>query len=187
LQKIDIIIAGIDEVGRGALAGPVVAAAVVLRKNEWIHGLADSKKLSPRKREAIFPIILAHAHAWGIGAISAEIIDQIGIVAATHRAMRRALQSTHCNAHALVDGNRVPDGIVGEAVIKGDATVPAIAAASVVAKVWRDHHLRQLHIQDSRYGFASHKGYGTMKHYHALRVHGPAPLHRLSFLHSLIA
>ena len=177
-------IAGVDEVGRGPLVGAVVAAAVILGPDFPALGLADSKKLSASRRERLAVEIRAHALAWSIAECSAAEIDQLNILWATMRAMERAVAGlSRMPEHILVDGNRCPNGlpVAATAVIKGDARVPAISAASIIAKVARDESMRALHQRHPEYGFAQHKGYPTRAHIEALRVHGPLPEHRRSF------
>ncbi|QHS08973.1 ribonuclease HII [Sinimarinibacterium sp. NLF-5-8] len=175
-------IAGIDEAGRGCLAGPVVAAAVVLGARP-IEGLNDSKKLSPRKREALFGQIIECADDYGIGQASVEEIDRINILQATFLAMQRALAALRAPAdQAWVDGNQAPKlPCAVRCIVDGDALEPAIMAASILAKVTRDRELVQLDARYPEYGFARHKGYGTALHQAALQQYGVTPIHRLSF------
>lgn len=182
-------VCGIDEAGRGPLAGPVCAAAVILPPDCDIPGLNDSKKLSEKKREALFPVIQAKALAFGIGWATAEEIDRVNILQATFLAMARAVEALPAPAdYALVDGNRMPPlPIPGETIVKGDATSASIAAASILAKVSRDRLLRRLDEEHPEYGFAKHKGYGTKAHYEAIRKYGLLPEHRRSFLKNLEA
>ena len=182
-------VCGIDEAGRGPLAGPVCAAAVILPPDCDIPGLNDSKKLSEKKREALFPVIQAKALAFGIGWATAEEIDRVNILQATFLAMARAVEALPTPAdYALVDGNRMPPlPIPGETIVKGDATSASIAAASILAKVSRDRLLRRLDEEHPEYGFAKHKGYGTKAHYEAIRKYGLLPEHRRSFLKNLEA
>lgn len=182
-------VCGIDEAGRGPLAGPVCAAAVILPPDCDIPGLNDSKKLSEKKREALFPVIQEKALAFGIGWATAEEIDRVNILQATFLAMARAVEALPAPAdYALVDGNRMPPlPIPGETIVKGDATSASIAAASILAKVSRDRLLRQLDEEHPEYGFAKHKGYGTKAHYEAIRKYGLLPEHRRSFLKNLEA
>ena len=182
-------VCGIDEAGRGPLAGPVCAAAVILPPDCDIPGLNDSKKLSEKKREALFPVIQAKALAFGIGWATAEEIDRVNILQATFLAMGRAVEALPAPAdYALVDGNRMPPlPIPGETIVKGDATSASIAAASILAKVSRDRLLRRLDEEHPEYGFAKHKGYGTKAHYEAIQAHGILPVHRRSFLKNLEA
>lgn len=180
-------VCGIDEAGRGPLAGPVCAAAVILPDGVEINGLNDSKKLTEKKREALFPVITAQAEAYGIGWASEREIDQINILQATFLAMARAVEALPIPADfALVDGNRMPPlPIPGETVVKGDGKAACIAAASVLAKVSRDRALRELDQKHPEYGFAQHKGYGTRAHYAAIKQYGLLPEHRRSFLKNL--
>ena len=182
-------VCGIDEAGRGPLAGPVCAAAVILPPDCDIPGINDSKKLSEKKREALFPVIQEKALAFGIGWATAEEIDRVNILQATFLAMARAVEALPAPAdYALVDGNRMPPlPIPGETIVKGDATSASIAAASILAKVSRDRLLRRLDEEHPEYGFAKHKGYGTQAHYEAIRKYGLLPEHRRSFLKNLEA
>lgn len=175
---------GIDEAGRGPLAGPVCAAAVVLPAGCKIDGLNDSKKVSETKRERLFDEITAQAISYGIGWASEREIDEINILRATLLAMRRAVEALPAPAdYALVDGNQMPElDIPGETVVKGDGKCASIAAASILAKVSRDRLLRQWDTEYPGYGFASHKGYGTKAHYAAIMQYGILPVHRRSFL-----
>jgi ribonuclease HII len=178
------LVCGIDEAGRGPLAGSVVAAAVVLDPARPIAGLADSKKLSAAARERLAPLIRENALAWALGEASAAEIDEINILQATFLAMRRAVEALSVRpTHALIDGNRIPPGLFcsAEAIVKGDAKVPAISAASILAKTHRDAQLLELDRVYPEYGFARHMGYPTAAHLEALRVHGPSPVHRRSF------
>ncbi len=177
------LVAGVDEAGRGPLAGPVVAAAVILDDQRPIVGLADSKKLSPARREALFDEIRAHALCFSIAEACVEEIDRLNILQATLLAMRRAVQGLRLKpVMVLVDGNRLPVlDVPAEAIVKGDARVQAISAASILAKVHRDRWCAQLHERYPQYGFAGHKGYGTAAHMAALRAHGACPEHRRTF------
>jgi ribonuclease HII len=177
------LIAGVDEAGRGPLAGPVVAAAVILDDLKPIKGLNDSKKLSPAKRERLYDEIRAKALCCAIAEASVEEIDTLNILQATMLAMRRAVEGLRLKpAKVLVDGNRLPVlKIAAEAIVKGDAKVKAISAASILAKVHRDRLCQALHEQHPLYGFDGHKGYPTPEHLAALRVHGACPQHRRSF------
>jgi ribonuclease HII len=177
------LVAGVDEAGRGPLAGPVVAAAVILDDRNPIKGLADSKKLSAKQREKLYDEIRAKALCCSVAQASVEEIDQINILQATLLAMRRAVEGLRLKpAKVLVDGNRLPVlGVLAEAIVKGDATVPAISAASILAKVTRDRWCAELDAQFPQYGFAGHKGYGTAKHLAALKIHGACPEHRKTF------
>ena len=180
-------VCGIDEAGWGPLAGPVCDAAVILPLDCHIDGLNDSKKLTEKKREALFPLIQEKALAWGIGWASAEEIDAINILQATFLAMKRAVEQLSVQpGWALVDGNRMPPlDIPGETVVKGDAQCASIAAASILAKVSRDRLLEEWDTLYPEYGFAKHKGYGTKAHYDAILRHGVLPIHRKSFLKNL--
>ena len=178
------VICGVDEAGRGPLAGPVCAAAVILPQGEIIPGLNDSKKLTDKKRRELFPIIKEQAIAYGIGLASQQEIDEINILQATFLAMQRALdQLTVKPDLALIDGNREKDfGVPVKTVVKGDSLSMNIAAASILAKVTRDDLMVQLAEEYPQYGFEIHKGYGTKAHYAALTEHGASPIHRMSFL-----
>ena len=175
--------AGVDEAGRGPLAGPVVAAAVILDEQRPIAGLADSKKLTSTRREALFEQIRAHALCFAIAEASVEEIDRLNILQATLLAMQRAVAGLRLRPGlVLVDGNRLPVlDCAAEAVVGGDALVQSVSAASILAKVHRDRWCAQVDAQYPRYGFAAHKGYGTAQHMEALRTHGACPLHRRSF------
>jgi len=175
--------AGVDEAGRGPLAGPVVAAAVILDARQPIRGLNDSKLLTPRVRERLFDEIHAKALCLCIAQASVEEIDTINILQATLLAMRRAVEGLRLRPRkVLVDGNRLPViGVLAEAVIGGDRKVASIAAASILAKVHRDRLCEELHLQHPQYNFAGHKGYATPEHLAALREHGACPHHRRSF------
>ena len=177
------LVAGVDEAGRGPLAGPVVAAAVILDDQNPIHGLADSKKLTAARRERLFDEIRARALCCAIAQASVEEIDQLNILQATMLAMRRAVECLRLKpTKVLVDGNRLPSlDVLAEAIVKGDSKVAAISAASILAKVHRDRLCLEWHAQYPVYGFDSHKGYGTAAHIDALRQHGPCPWHRRSF------
>ncbi len=176
-------IAGVDEVGRGPLAGDVVAAAVILDPKKPIAGLRDSKKLSPTRRSELEILIKEQAVAWAVARASVAEIDDINILQASLLAMRRAVRALKLQpGYVLVDGNRLPSwGYEAEAVVKGDDRVPAIAAASILAKVQRDGELIALDAQYPGYGFAAHKGYPTPAHLQALRRLGATPIHRKSF------
>ena len=178
------LICGVDEAGRGPLAGPVCAAAVILPEHLEIPGLTDSKKLSDKKRRELFPIIQEQAVAYGIGLASEAEIDEINILQATFLAMRRALDQLSVKPEiALIDGNRETDfGLPVKTVVKGDSLSTNIAAASVLAKVTRDNIMVELAETYPEYGFEIHKGYGTKAHYEALRQYGPCPIHRKTFL-----
>lgn len=178
------IICGVDEAGRGPLAGPVCAAAVILPKYLEIPGLTDSKKLSDKRRRELFPEIQRQALAYGIGFASEKEIDEINILQATFLAMERALAQLSIPPElALIDGNREKDfGLPVKTVIKGDSLSANIAAASILAKVSRDDLMLEMAREYPQYGFEVHKGYGTKAHYDALRMYGPCPIHRQTFL-----
>ena len=177
------LVAGVDEAGRGPLAGPVVAAAVILDQRQPIKGLADSKKLTALRREKLFDEIRAKALCCSIAQASVEEIDRLNILQATLLAMRRAVEGLRLKPNkVLVDGNRLPDiGLPAQAIVGGDALVPAISAASILAKVHRDRWCLELDQLYPQYGFAKHKGYGTAAHLAALQAHGPCAEHRISF------
>ena len=177
------LIAGVDEAGRGPLAGPVVAAAVILDELKPIKGLNDSKLLTPRMRERLFDEIHAKALCFCIAQASVEEIDTLNILHATMLAMRRAVEGLRLRPNkVLVDGNRIPTlKIAAEAIVGGDAKIKSISAASILAKVHRDRLCLQLHEQHPQYGFDGHKGYPTPMHLEALRTHGACPEHRRSF------
>jgi ribonuclease HII len=178
------VICGVDEAGRGPLAGPVCAAAVILPPHAQIPGLNDSKKLSDKRRRELFPLIKDAAVAYGIGIATHEEIDEINILQATYLAMERAIQALSVKPElALIDGNRAKDfGLPVETVVKGDSRSASIAAASILAKVTRDDMMLELANTYPQYGFEIHKGYGTKAHYAALDAHGISPIHRMSFL-----
>ena len=178
------VICGVDEAGRGPLAGPVCAAAVILPPHLEIPGLTDSKKLTDKKRRELFPIIQEQAIAWGIGWASEKEIDEINILQATFLAMERAMEQLSVKPDlALIDGNREKDfGIPVKTVVKGDSLSMNIAAASILAKVSRDDLMVKLAEEYPQYQFEVHKGYGTKAHYAALTEHGASPVHRMSFL-----
>jgi ribonuclease HII len=177
-------ICGVDEAGRGPLAGPVCAAAVILPRDLEIPGLTDSKKLTDKKRRELFPIIKEQAIAYGIGFASEQEIDEINILQATFLAMQRAIDQLEGKADlALIDGNRQKDfGLPAVTVVKGDSLSASIAAASVLAKVTRDDLMLEMAETYPEYGFEIHKGYGTKAHYEALRKYGASSIHRQSFL-----
>ncbi len=182
------LLCGVDEAGRGPLAGPVVAAAVILRPDAIPEGLNDSKKLSEKKRELLFDDICRSALAYHIASASVEEIEAVNILQATYLAMQRAVEGLSVTPSlVLVDGNRLPPSLTAPArfVIKGDALSASIGAASILAKVSRDRWMLELDRQYPEYAFAKHKGYGTALHYERLREHGPSPVHRLSFLKTM--
>lgn len=175
---------GVDEAGRGPLAGPVCAAAVMLPRGLVIPGLNDSKKLSPKKRDALYDAIVEQAVAYGVAFATVEEIEELNILEATFLAMNRAIeQLSEKPALALIDGNRNTGiHVSSQCVIGGDGKCAEIAAASILAKVTRDRYMLQMAEQYPQYGFEKHKGYGTAAHYAALREYGPCPIHRPSFL-----
>lgn len=178
-------VCGVDEAGRGPLAGPVCAAAVILPPDLVIEGLNDSKKLTDKRRRALYDVITEQALAYGIAFASEQEIDEINILQATFLAMRHAVEQLRLRPElALVDGNREPDfgSIPVRTIIKGDSLSANIAAASILAKVTRDRFMEEQDAIYPQYGFALHKGYGTQAHYAALREHGPCPIHRRTFL-----
>jgi ribonuclease HII len=180
-------VCGVDEAGRGPLCGPVVAAACILPDGLVIEGLNDSKKLTPKKRDQLFDFICENAVAYCIAEASVEEIDQLNILEADLLAMRRAIDGLSVKADfALIDGNVARDfQIPARAIVKGDATSPSIAAASILAKVTRDRQCVELDAQYPQYGIAKHKGYGTKVHMDALRKYGPSPIHRKQFIRFL--
>lgn len=186
------VLCGIDEAGRGPLAGPVVAGAVILPDGVEILGLNDSKKLSEKKRENLYDIILEKALYYGIGYASHEEIDEINILNATYLAMRRAVENLLAQGAVgidllLVDGNRDPKiGYPTRTIVKGDGTSASIAAASILAKVTRDREMLQLDQEYPAYGFAKHKGYPTKAHYQAIEENGICPIHRKTFLKKVL-
>ena len=180
-------ICGVDEAGRGPLAGPVCAAAVILPPGLEIPGLDDSKKLTDKRRRELFPIIKEKAIAYGIAFASHEEIDGINILQATYLAMERAINSLYVRPElALIDGNRAKDfGLPVQTVVKGDSLSASIAAASILAKVTRDDHMEEMAKAYPQYGFEVHKGYGTKLHYEKIAEFGPSPIHRMTFLKKL--
>ena len=178
------IVCGVDEAGRGPLAGPVCAAAVILPPHAEIPGLNDSKKLSDKRRRELFPVIKEQAIAYGIGIATEKEIDEINILQATYLAMERALAQLNVKPDmALIDGNRAKDfGLPVRTVVKGDSLSASIAAASVLAKVTRDDMMLEMAETYPGYGFEIHKGYGTKAHYAALTELGPSPIHRMTFM-----
>lgn len=180
-------ICGVDEAGRGPLAGPVCAAAVILPPNLEIPGLDDSKKLTDKRRRELFPIIKEQAIAYGIAFASHEEIDEINILQATYLAMERAISSLSVRPElALIDGNRAKDfGLPVQTVVKGDSLSASIAAASILAKVTRDDYMEEMAKTYPQYSFEVHKGYGTKLHYEKIAAFGPSPIHRMTFLKKL--
>lgn len=178
------LVCGVDEAGRGPLAGPVCAAAVILPPELEIPGLNDSKKLTDKKRRELYDVITAQAVTYGIAFASEQEIDEINILQATFLAMERAMQKLSPQPElALIDGNRAKDfGLPVRTIVKGDSLSASIAAASILAKVTRDRLMEGYDAQYPQYGFAVHKGYGTKRHYEALREFGPSPIHRRTFL-----
>ena len=181
-------VCGIDEAGRGPLAAPVYAAAVILPERFSLPGLDDSKKLSAKKREQLYDEICSQAAAWCVASANEAEIDELNILQATFLAMRRACEGLAVPAaYALVDGNRMPPlAIPGETIVKGDARSASIAAASILAKVSRDRYMEEMDALYPQYQFARHKGYGTKLHVELLRQYGPCPIHRRSFLKKLL-
>ena len=177
------LVAGVDEAGRGPLAGPVVVAAVILDPHRHIDGLDDSKKLSEKQREALFPRIRAFSLAWSIVEVGIDEIDEVNILQATLLGMRRAVEGlSPCPSLALVDGNRAPELDCNvKTIVQGDSLEPAISAASILAKVFRDQLMRNYHQVYPAYGFDRHKGYPTAEHLSLLSQHGPCAIHRKSF------
>ena len=182
------VICGVDEAGRGPLAGPVCAAAVILPKDLQIPGLTDSKKLTDKKRRELFPLIQEQALAYGIGFATEQEIDEINILQATFLAMQRALEQLTVKPDlALIDGNREKDfGIPVKTVVKGDSLSANIAAASILAKVTRDNLMQEMAETYPQYGFEIHKGYGTKAHYEGLEKAGPCEIHRMTFLKNFL-
>ena len=178
------LVCGVDEAGRGPLAGPVCAAAVILPPGLEIPGLNDSKKLTDKKRRELYDIMIEQAVSYGIAFASEQEIDEINILQATFLAMERAMQKLSPQPElALIDGNRTKDfGLPVRTIVKGDSLSASIAAASILAKVTRDRLMEEYDAQYPQYGFAVHKGYGTKRHYAALREYGPCPIHRQTFL-----
>ena len=178
-------IAGVDEVGRGPLAGPVVAAAVILPQDFDVLGIDDSKKLSPKKREELFEVIKEKALAWSVGWVGPERIDEINILEATKEAMTQAVQGLSLQPdHVLIDGNFTVRALAlpQTAIVKGDANSTSIAAASILAKVTRDRYMEEMDAVYPGHAFASNKGYGTKAHYDGLKAQGPTPIHRKTFI-----
>lgn len=181
------ILCGVDEAGRGPLAGPVCAAAVILPRGLEIPGLNDSKKLSEKRREALYDVIISSAAAYGIAFADVEEIERLNILHATFLAMNRAIAQLSVRPElALIDGNRDSDiEVPSRCIVKGDSRCADIAAASILAKVTRDRYMIKMAEQYPQYGFEQHKGYGTKQHYAALREYGATPIHRMSFLRKM--
>ena len=181
------ILCGVDEAGRGPLAGPVCAAAVILPRGLEIPGLNDSKKLSEKRREALYDVIVSSAMAYGIAFADVEEIERLNILHATFLAMNRAIAQLSVRPElALIDGNRDSDiEVPSRCIVKGDSRCADIAAASILAKVTRDRYMIKMAEQYPQYGFEQHKGYGTKQHYAALREYGATPIHRMSFLRTM--
>ncbi len=182
------LIAGIDEVGRGPLAGPVVTAAVILKENDLIEGINDSKKLSAAKRESLYDIILNRAVAYAFGVVSSEEIDSINILQATYKAMRQALSSLSIKPDfVLADAVTIPGiDIKQQGIIKGDAKSISIGAASIIAKVYRDRMMDEYAKIYPEYGFEQNKGYGSQSHIEAIKKFGPCPIHRKTFIKNFV-
>ncbi len=173
---------GVDEAGSGALAGPLVAGAVILDNENPILGLADSKLITEKKREALYGEIILNAKAWAFGMATVEEIEALGIRPANYLAMRRAIEKIPDAQFALVDAWTIPQlHIPQQGIIRGDRTIACISAGSIIAKVTRDHMMQDLHAQFPQYGFDIHKGYGTKSHRDAIKEHGPSTVHRMSF------
>ncbi len=187
-QRGYVHICGVDEAGRGPLAGPVCAAAVILPEGKCIEGVNDSKKLSEKKREALFEVIKEEAASYSIAFATVEEIEEMNILNATMLAMRRAVEGLTVPAdYAMIDGNRLPElSIDSEYIVKGDAKSMSIACASILAKVSRDRLLYRYAEEYPQYHFDKHKGYGTKAHVEALKTYGPCPYHRLSFLTKIL-
>ena len=181
-------VCGVDEAGRGPLAGPVCAAAVILPEGLMIDGVNDSKKLSEKKREALFDVICDNALAYSIQFADVDEIESVNILNATMNAMKRAVDGLSVKADfAYIDGNRMPDlSIDGECIVKGDAKSMSVACASILAKVSRDRLMLEYAKEYPQYFFEKHKGYGTKVHVEALKEHGPSPIHRMSFLGKIL-
>lgn len=182
------LIAGVDEAGRGPLAGPVFAAAVIMSEDKYIPDIKDSKKLSEKKREKVFDYIIENADYYAIASVDEQEIDEINILNATHKAMNAAVDSLGVKPdYVLIDGNSIKNmDLPHQTVVKGDAKVACIAAASILAKVSRDRYIRELSYKYPEYGFDKHKGYGTAAHIDALKRLGPCPIHRKSFLKKIL-
>lgn len=181
------LLCGVDEAGRGPLAGPVCAGAVILPRGLEIEGLNDSKKLTEKKREALFDVICEKSVAWGVAFASVEEIEELNILNATYLAMNRAIEKLPVHPElAIIDGNRAAGvNIENRCVVKGDSKCADIAAASILAKVSRDRYMLEMAEKYPEYRFEKHKGYGTKLHYETIRQYGPSPIHRLSFLRKM--
>lgn len=182
------LVAGVDEAGRGPLAGPVYAAAVILPVDFYLPGINDSKKIAEKKREQLYELIIQEAKAYSVCAVDERVIDEINILNATYKAMNGAVDMlSETPDYVLIDGNRI-EGMAQahETVVKGDAKSISIAAASILAKVSRDHYMLKMDQQYPEYGFAAHKGYGTKAHNEAILKYGPCPIHRRTFLKKLL-
>lgn len=182
------LIAGVDEAGRGPLAGPVYAAAVILPDGCVIDGLNDSKKLTEKKREKLYDEIIEKAVAWSVSAVDEKVIDEINILNATHTAMNNAVNALSVKPdYVIIDGNSIKNmQIAHETIVKGDAKCASIAAASILAKVSRDRYITELAQKYPEYGFEKHKGYGTKAHYEAIEKYGVADIHRRTFLKKIL-
>ena len=182
------LVAGVDEAGRGPLAGPVFAAAVIMSGDKYIPDIKDSKKLSEKKREKVFDYITENADYYAIASVDEREIDEINILNATHKAMNSAVDSLAVKPDfVLIDGNSIKNmAVPHETVVKGDAKVFCIAAASILAKVSRDRYILRLSEEFPKYGFDKHKGYGTAQHIEALKKFGPCPIHRKTFLKKIL-
>ena len=181
-------IAGVDEAGRGPLAGPVCAAAVILKKGQFIDGVKDSKKLSEKKREELYDVIINNAEAYAIVLCDEKEIDEINILNATFKAMNEAIKQLKIKTdYILIDGNSIKNlDIPHECVVKGDAKCNSIGAASILAKVTRDRYMMEMHEKYPEYGFDKHKGYPTKLHYEMIEKHGILPIHRLTYLKKIL-
>lgn len=182
------LVAGVDEAGRGPLAGPVFAAAVIMSEDKYIPDIKDSKKLSEKKREMVYEYIIENADFYAIASVDEREIDEINILNATHKAMNLAVESLGVTPdYVLIDGNSIKNmQHPYETVVKGDAKVACIAAASILAKVSRDRYIKALSEEYPEYNFAKHKGYGTAEHVATLKKYGPCPIHRRSFLKKIL-
>ena len=188
-EEQDLIVCGIDEAGRGPLAGPVAAGAVILPKDLVLYYLNDSKKVTPRRREILFDEIKKNAVSWQVALVSEKEIDAINILQATYEAMRKAVDGLSVKPDMLlVDAVTIPEiSIRQQGIVKGDAKSVSIAAASILAKVTRDHLMEEYDTLYPEYGFGKHKGYGTKQHVEAIRKYGPCPIHRMTFLKNILS